>query len=270
MAVSVSVPVRESLERTGVSVVAPEAGRGPVRTLIATGPFGVNCAPVSKVTPGQSARVCAPAGAARQSAASAVRRRRRPIDRFEGSGARGAGPHSLQVPYGTASVRDGRLYSLSLVDGLSELLERNRAWAAATVAADPQFFAALAERQAPGVPVDRVLGQPRPREPDRRARARRRVRPPQRRQRRRPHRPQLPVGAAVRGRRPRREARDRVRPLRLRRRPGGARGLASRVDRQLAAPRDGRPREARRRARLARPGRRGSTGCASSTSSSRS
>ncbi len=94
MSVSVSLSVRESLERTGVSVVAPEAGRGPVRTLIATGPFGVNCAPVSKVTPGQSARVCAPAGATRQSATSAVRRRRRPIDRFEGSGARGVRLHS--------------------------------------------------------------------------------------------------------------------------------------------------------------------------------
>lgn len=33
--------------------------------------------------------------------------------------------------------------------GLDELLERNRAWAAATVAADPGFFAALAKRQSP-------------------------------------------------------------------------------------------------------------------------
>ena len=33
--------------------------------------------------------------------------------------------------------------------GLDELLERNRAWAAATVADDPGFFAALAERQSP-------------------------------------------------------------------------------------------------------------------------
>ena len=33
--------------------------------------------------------------------------------------------------------------------GLDELLERNRAWAAATVADDPGFFAALAKRQSP-------------------------------------------------------------------------------------------------------------------------
>ena len=33
--------------------------------------------------------------------------------------------------------------------GLDELLERNRDWAAATVADDPGFFAALAERQSP-------------------------------------------------------------------------------------------------------------------------
>ena len=33
--------------------------------------------------------------------------------------------------------------------GLDELIERNRDWAAATVADDPGFFAALAERQSP-------------------------------------------------------------------------------------------------------------------------
>jgi carbonic anhydrase len=33
--------------------------------------------------------------------------------------------------------------------GLDELLERNRAWAAATAAADPAFFVNLSERQAP-------------------------------------------------------------------------------------------------------------------------
>jgi carbonic anhydrase len=35
------------------------------------------------------------------------------------------------------------------VAGLDELLERNREWAAATVADDPGFFTALAERQSP-------------------------------------------------------------------------------------------------------------------------
>ena len=39
--VSVSVPVRASFESTGASVVMPP-GRGPVSTLIATGPCGVN------------------------------------------------------------------------------------------------------------------------------------------------------------------------------------------------------------------------------------
>ena len=62
IAVSVSVPVSVSFESTGATVVVPP-GRGPVRMLIATGPFGVNCTPVSKVTPGQSVRCCALAGA---------------------------------------------------------------------------------------------------------------------------------------------------------------------------------------------------------------
>jgi carbonic anhydrase len=52
--------------------------------------------------------------------------------------------------------------------GLDELLERNRAWAAATVADDPGFFAALAERQSPEylwigcadsrVPANQIVG----------------------------------------------------------------------------------------------------------------
>ena len=52
IAVSVSLPVSVSFERLGASVVVPP-GRGPVRMLIATGPFGVNWTPVSNVTPGQ-------------------------------------------------------------------------------------------------------------------------------------------------------------------------------------------------------------------------
>ena len=53
---------------------------------------------------------------------------------------------------------------------LDELLERNRAWAAATVEADPEFFARLAERQAPAylwigcsdsrVPANQIVGLP--------------------------------------------------------------------------------------------------------------
>ena len=54
--------------------------------------------------------------------------------------------------------------------GLDELFERNRAWAAAMVAEDPQFFAALAERQTPEylwigcsdsrVPANQIVGRP--------------------------------------------------------------------------------------------------------------
>ena len=52
--------------------------------------------------------------------------------------------------------------------GLDELLERNRAWAAATAADDPGYFAALAERQSPEylwigcadsrVPANQIVG----------------------------------------------------------------------------------------------------------------
>ncbi len=54
------------------------------------------------------------------------------------------------------------------MDGLDELLERNRAWAAETVGADPGFFSSLAERQAPAylwigcsdsrVPANQIVG----------------------------------------------------------------------------------------------------------------
>jgi carbonic anhydrase len=53
------------------------------------------------------------------------------------------------------------------VTGLSELLENNLAWAAEMVAHEPDFFTGLAERQSPEY-LDRMLRQPRPREPDRR------------------------------------------------------------------------------------------------------
>ena len=52
--------------------------------------------------------------------------------------------------------------------GLDELLERNREWAAATIADDPGFFASLAERQSPEylwigcadsrVPANQIVG----------------------------------------------------------------------------------------------------------------
>jgi carbonic anhydrase len=56
------------------------------------------------------------------------------------------------------------------VPDISELFERNRAWAAAMVADDPDFFASLAERQAPEylwigcsdsrVPANQIVGLP--------------------------------------------------------------------------------------------------------------
>ena len=54
--------------------------------------------------------------------------------------------------------------------GLDELFERNRAWAAAMVAEDPEFFASLVERQTPEylwigcsdsrVPANQIVGLP--------------------------------------------------------------------------------------------------------------
>ena len=56
------------------------------------------------------------------------------------------------------------------MSGLDELFERNRAWAAATTAEDPDFFARLAERQTPEylwigcsdsrVPANQIVGLP--------------------------------------------------------------------------------------------------------------
>jgi carbonic anhydrase len=56
------------------------------------------------------------------------------------------------------------------VPDISELFERNRAWAAAMIADDPDFFASLAERQAPEylwigcsdsrVPANQIVGLP--------------------------------------------------------------------------------------------------------------
>src|SRR5207248_904060 len=74
----------------------------------------------------------------------------------------------------------------------------------------------------PAVLLDRLFRQPGAGQPDRRHVAGRALRPSQRRQRRRPHRSQLPLGAPVCRRRPQGPARHRLRALRLRRRPGGA------------------------------------------------
>ena len=93
---------------------------------------------------------------------------------------------------------------------------------------DPEFFPKLSRQQSPEylwigcsdsrVPANEIV------EPA----ARRAVRPPQHRQRRRAHGPELPVRDAVRRRCPQGEAHHRVRPLRLQRR---ARRAALRPDR---------------------------------------
>ena len=95
------------------------------------------------------------------------------------------------------------------MSSLAHLLERNREWSRDIHAAKPDFFQRLAAQQAPRylwigcsdsrVPANEIVG----------LLPGRAVRAPQRRQRRRAHRPQLPVGAAVRGRRAARRARDR-------------------------------------------------------------
>ena len=84
---------------------------------------------------------------------------------------------------------------------LPNLFANNREWARRTTARDPDFFRALSEQQSPKylwigcsdsrVPANEIVG----------LKARRTVRPPQRRQRRRSHRSELPLGAAIRGRR---------------------------------------------------------------------
>ena len=134
---------------------------------------------------------------------------------------------------------------------LSHLFENNRLWAQRIVERDPGFFQSLTAQQSPGLPVDRLFRQPRARQRDRRAHAGRAVRASERRQRGGPHRPQLPVGAAVRRRRAEGGARHRLRPLRLRRRARGVLALVAGLDRQLAAPRPGRARSPRRRDRRA-------------------
>ena len=152
------------------------------------------------------------------------------------------------------------------MSSLQHLLERNRRWSRDIHARPAGLLPAPRRAAEPALPVDRLLGQPRAGQRDRRPAAGRAVRPPQRRQRRRPHRPQLPVGAAVRGRRAARRARDRRRALRLRRHPRRAGGQAARAHRQLAAPRAGRRRAPQRMSCVrcrTRP--RASTGCASST-----
>ena len=162
-----------------------------------------------------------------------------------------------------------RLASGSMAD-LAQLFENNRAWAAEMVARDGDFFVDLARHQSPEylwigcsdsrVPANQIVGLATGRD----------LRASQRRERRRAHGSQLPLGAAVRGRHPQRAARDRVRPLRLWRSPRCARRLAARAHRQLAPTCDGRRRSPRRGSRRAPRGRGDSTGCASSTSSRRS
>src|SRR5262245_29154410 len=115
--------------------------------------------------------------------------------------------------------------------------------------ARPRVLRAADQPAVAALPVDRLCRQPRAGQRDRRPRAGRAVRPPQRGERGHPYGPEPAVGAAVRGRRPARRARDRVRALRLRRRDRGLRQPVARPGRQLAPPHPGRLRALRERAR---------------------
>ena len=79
----------------------------------------------------------------------------------------------------------------------------------------PGFFTSLVKQQTPQVHVDRLLRQPRARQPDHRPGAGRGVRAPQRRQHRGALRPQRAVGDPVRGRAAQGRAHHGGRPLRL-------------------------------------------------------
>ena len=107
-------------------------------------------------------------------------------------------------------------------DELLDLFERNRRWAAETEAARAGLLHQAAAAAGAAVPVDRLRRQPRAGQRDPRPAAGRRVRAPQRRQRGRALRPQRAVGDAVRDRHAAGAAHHRRRPLRLRRRDGGA------------------------------------------------
>ena len=79
-----------------------------------------------------------------------------------------------------------------------DLFDNNARWSAKIRERDPRFFEDLLAAAGARVSLDRLLGQPRARQRDRRPRARRTLRAPQRRQRRRAHGSQLPVGHPVR------------------------------------------------------------------------
>ena len=98
---------------------------------------------------------------------------------------------------------------------LDHLKANNRAWAARKVAADAGILQTPGGPAGAGIPVDRLLRQPRAGQRDRRSRSGRVVCPSQRRQPRTAAGRQLPVGAAVRRRRHQGEAHHRRRSLRL-------------------------------------------------------
>ena len=149
-----------------------------------------------------------------------------------------------------SSPRDSRASSRCRLTISSRATARGRR---ACSSATPGFFRRLEALAGAALSLDRLLGQPRARQRDHRHRSGRGLRPPQRRQRRRAHRPQLPVGHAVRRRGARGRGDRGLRPSRLRRRRGRARRPAARPDRQLAAPRAGRRARARARCWRRRP-----------------
>jgi carbonic anhydrase len=101
----------------------------------------------------------------------------------------------------------------------NRLFDNNRKWVQEKLQVDPEYFNNLAWARVPSS-VHRLLRQPRARERNHRHGPRRGIRAPQRGQPRGKHRPQPAVGVAVRGGSAQGGTRDRVRPLRLRRREG--------------------------------------------------
>ena len=179
----------------------------------------------SRWTPTRSGRILAhAAGVGRVTS-------ERPLERAGSSGLMNISRY--RTASGNPTIEDGM--STSATPGQQPGLVFREGPAGAGVLPEPRPAAEA------GLPLDRVLGQPGPGRTAHRARTRRPVRPPECGQRRDPHRPELPVRPPVRGRRPAGRARDRLRPLRVRRGPGRAPERQAGADRQLAPARAGRP-----------------------------
>ena len=155
--------------------------------------------------------------------------------------------------------------SVMMITRIEELLAEQRGVRRGAVEAGCELLRQARRRPASGIPLDRLLGQPRAAGPDHRLEPGPHVRPSQHRQPGRADRHEPAVGAAVRGRGAEGGPRDRLRPLRLRRREGGDGRGAPRPDRQLAAHAEGHAGVLLAAARAARRGRAVSSAWWSST-----